>query len=276
MKRFLLLWVLLTVVLGATAVAISLVFFHHVDLRYEAFLELLLIPAFQVAILMWARNEWSPAGIATAARESCRHPLIFSLVLADLAILALAWALWDRPLVGIAAQPGLLPSWTAIKIAAAGVILAALAFSPLHSTNQRAWLGLTAALALALSLATWVSWLRLLPALLPGKLPTVLRWLAAYGTMYLLTMAAMLGTGSILSRRSRLAVFPLNAAAGFGFVVALVVAANIFLRPFIPEPWASVTRTCLSLAATGTLASTLLAFVKRAPRTTGDASNFSV
>lgn len=259
MKRFLLLWVALTLVLGIVTVLTSWLVFHHLDVRSAAFFQLLVIPAFQAAVLLWVARRWELSRFLGAVRATWRHPLVASFLLADLAFLAIGLVHRTDRLLGLAGEASLQPFWLALKAALAAALFAALASRRGLAAAERVCLFFFAALVAALGMAVVTPWPSALPGVLSTRMPLVLRWLVAYGSMAVVTMAALLRAGEVLHRRRALAGGFLEGAALLAFLVMLVVALSTYSRPYLVQPWASVVPAGLSLVASLLLAGALLA-----------------
>jgi hypothetical protein len=204
-----------------------------------------------VAVLMWVRDQWSPARMLAALGAACRHPLPLILLAVDVACLAAGRGSdgWRLTLV---------PWWTGAKAVAAGVLLLWLACAHRSGRSTCALGGIA---AVALGLAVWAPWPARLVALAPDRLPTVLAWLAFYGTIYALTTTVVLAVGSRLQARSPRAGTWFEVAAATGFVVCLACLGNFFLHPNLAEPWATVVWAGLTLVATAALAGSLAVHV---------------
>lgn len=260
MRRFLLLWLVLALLVIAVGVPLSILVFHHVDLRFTNVLHFLVVPTVQATVLLWVAGHVRVGRVVSAVRETVRHPITTTFIAADIAFLATSWLLPGHPLLGIAAESSIHPTWRAVKAIAAGLLIAGLALRRGWSVSERARLLLAAVAALALGTDSFAGWLKPLPRLLLPHLPTVLRWSAVYGTLFVLIVLVLLAAGTVLGRHSWLAASLVDTALAFGFAAALVAVANVYLRPFLVEPWASLAFAALSLAATLTLAGALLAW----------------
>lgn len=264
MKRFLLIWVSLAVVLAAGTILVSYFVSNRIDLRFAALFQLVVIPIFQAGILMWVSGDWTLVGLRRSLREARTRVVVLGVLGVDVVVLALGWALRTRPAVGLAGPESLQPAWIGVKALALAVALGILAAQRARPLAERIWLGLVALGVLALGGEFFRPWLGALPShLLPPALPTVLQWLVVYGGIYLLVIVGLVHTGTVLRRRSSLAGFFVDGACAVGFLAGVITVLSIFFWPYLVEPWASVVRTCLSLAATFTLVGCLSALSER-------------
>jgi len=272
-KRFLLLALVLAVPLTVATGAVSVLVFRHVDLRFGAFLQLLVIPFLQAAVVLWVAGAWGLDRLAAAARKTWRRPAVVAFLAGDAALLAAGWLLHSRRLVGLAAPASVHPSWTGIKAGVAALLLLLLALRAIGTRLERLWFLLFAVAVSALAAEFVYPWLGDLPTLVRGKMPTILRWLLIYGGLFVTAMAALLHTGAVLARRSALAGFFVDASAACATVAAIVAVASVFLRPFLIEPWLSVVRSGVSLSMTFLLAASLAALGPRGAAGSGDVSH---
>lgn len=264
MKRFLLVWVSLAFVLVVGTDLTSYLVFHRIDLRFAALAQLVVIPIFQVAVLMWVSGDWNLRALLRNLREARTRVVVVAVLAVDFVVLGLGWALQTRPVVGLAGPESLQPAWIGVKALAVAGALAMLAAQRLQPLAGRVWFGLLALGVAALGGESFRPWLGALPdRLLPSALPTVLKWLAVYGGIYLLVFVGLVHTGTMLRRRSPLAGFFVDGTCAVGFLAGVITVLNIFFWPYLVEPWASVVRTCLSLAATFTLVGCVSALSER-------------
>ena len=264
MRRFLLVWVSLSLVLLVGTALVSYFLFKRVDLRLVALVQVLAVPAFQAVVLLWVSGGWSVAAFLDVVREARGRVAVLALLALDLGVLGLGWALWSRSPVGFSAARSLQPLWMGAKTLAAAVGAGALALRASRPVKERIWLGIVSLAVLAFAAEPYRHWLDgLADRGVVLTLPTVLRWLIVYGGLYVLVMVALVHTGTVLRARSRLGGFFIDAALALGFVVGVVTVPSIFLKPYLVEPWASIVRTCVSLAATFLLAAFLSALSER-------------
>jgi len=247
-KRFLLLWVCLALALTVVTVLVSLLIFHKIDVRYQSFLELALIPTFQAAVVAWLTSTFGFAGIMRAVRETLGLRLAVLVLALNVAVLVVGWVARTEPHIGLVGAAGVHLRWAGVQTLAAAMLVL-VAVPRFRSRKEQAWLWLGAACLLVVGSNAFSPWLHRLEALVPARFPTVLNWTLVYGATLVVVMILVLGVGGVLAHRSDLAGFHVDVAVAAGFFVALVVAASFFLHPYLLEPWASVVRTALSMAA---------------------------
>jgi hypothetical protein len=250
---FVLDWLHLTVPLALLTPLTSWLLFHHVDLRYEAFHLLLVVPTCQALIVGWVVRDWQLSALVAVIREVGRQPLAVALLIADMLILIAGWTLHSRAIVGLAGEPSLHPGWIGVKSLGAAVLLVVWSGS---AVGYRAVAAALALLAAVLGSHALVPWLDNLTALVPQI--QLLRWLAVYGILYLVATCAVLVAAHVLRESRRAAATLLDGAAAIGLFVALVTALSLFNRPYLIEPWRSLVISALSIASAWTLAATIL------------------
>ena len=250
MGRFLLLWLLLAPVYGLGRIAVSLLFFRRMDLRFVTFCELLFVPAFQAAL--FCLLEPDSGRLRTALSEASRSRTVAivaagNLVLALLAVLSGpdSWArVWLRPVTGL--QAG-----------GAGLLLLTVAARPSSVRGDRLLLGAGVVALWAWGAAAFAGTLsglsdRVLPAF-----PQALRWLTVYGAIFAALLVILLALGRVLGRHSNAAGLLLELAVALALAAAAIVVPNVFLRPIVPEPWATVAGACGLLSSGAVLAAVI-------------------
>jgi len=264
MRRFLLLWICLAPPLVVTTFAISIISFRHLDLRYVAFVQLLVIPTCQAAVVTWVGGQCGLSRLAWAVRETIRHRLIALFVVLDVGFLCLGVVMRGHPIFGVAGQSSVHPGWAAVKalIAGAALLGAALLWSR-DSRKHRVWVLGLAGFVVAVASNAFFPWLDDLPELIHGVGPLVIRWLVVYGGLSTLGLIVLFQVSAKVRERSPLAAFYFDLAGACIFAVVLVFALNIFLRPFLVEPWASIVRVLASIGASAFLIGSSLVFAHR-------------
>lgn len=247
------------------AAGTSFLLFRHVDLRFEAFAAAVAIPAFQAAVVTaLSRRPGAPPLFALAARGLSDRAVALILS-ADLLLLAVSALLSSDPVWGLA-QGAVPPVWSAVKGLLAAALLLFLALLRPGRPLERVALALFAIGLAAFAVDVFRPWLGRLPeAVLPGG-PPLYRWLASYGALFVLAVAGLLLAGAILQRRRQEAGLFADAAVLAVLVAGLAVVLNVFLHPFLVEPWQSSVKALGSLAMTFLLASVLLALRAPSPR----------
>ncbi len=243
MKKYLSLTLLLGAVHFVVGWAVALGVFRDVDLRFRPLLGFLLIPPFQAAILMWVRRD--PAGRPLlSAPGALRNRAAIALLCIDLAILTLLLTRFP------AAAPFV---FGAHALIAAGALL--LLLRSVEPRNR--WVLVLTAAGLALyGISGFWDWLALLPGLL-GRSSTILRWAAAYGSLFIVTILVLLRAASSLGQRSLAAAGWIEISIGLLLLAALVLTCSVFFRPYLIEPWKTLQRVLAYTSVTAILVSAL-------------------
>ncbi len=261
MRRFLLVWLCLTIPLVVVTAVIAVAVFRHVDLRYVTFVQLLFIPVFQALVVTWVRRQWSFSQLRWAMRELLRHPVIAAFILLDVAFILVGLVGHGIEAVTFAGEASLHPRWTAAKAALAGALLIVAAFRVSQRWQDGVWILGLAAILLGLSAEPFLPWLGRLPeiGLIHDIGPKVIRWSIVFGGLLMIALLVLFKGQSVVRERSALAAFFLDMAVAFALVVALIYPMNFYLRPFLMAPWGTVVRVLMSLSATAVVAGSVLA-----------------
>ena len=220
MKRFLGLALLLGLVQLVVGLAVNAGIYHQVDLRFQWLIALAIVPPFQTAILMWVRRDPAARNVLAAPR-AFRDRTVLIVADIDLAVLALvlvAFPQFARVAFGLHA------------------IVAAVLVAWLLPRRAATWLT-AAGLALYALTGFW-DWLAVAPDLLGGS-AKVLRWAAIYVPLFAIAIVVLLWLASTLSPR---AAGWIEIAIALLLLASVIVAANIYHRPFLVEPWKTLER----------------------------------
>ncbi len=265
MRRVVGLYLLLFPAALAGSAGLSFLLFRHVDLRFEAFAAVVAVPAFQALVVAALSRRPGSTPLAALAARALSDRAVAPLLAADALLLALfvlrasdpAWGLADGPVPA---------AWGAAKgLAAAGLLLLLAALRPGKAAG-RLCLAVTGIGLAAYALDTFRPWLFRLPErVLPGR-SLLYRWLASYGALWVVAVAGLLLAAALLWRRREEAGFLADLAAGATLLSGLLVVLNVFLHPFLVEPWQSLVKALGSLTMTLLLASALLALRARPAR----------
>lgn len=275
--RFLVFWLALTPVLAVVTGGLSFGVFRHIDLTYDAFFQTLVVPTCQALLLTWATKQASAISLAEAAHDTAQHALVVPVLVMDAALLASGWLFRADHLWGIEGGASLHAVWIGTKATVASGFLVARAVGrgPRRTAapgepwrgRERVWCFVFGAGLFALGANAFVPWLRELPGhVLPGQ-PTVIRWLVVYGVLFWTMIALTLNASAVVARRSRIAALYFEAAAAAAVGIGLIVALNVFLRPYLAPPWLGIVRTGISLAATCVLVGAIVAQTDEPNRT---------
>jgi hypothetical protein len=232
MRRFLGLLLVLGIVQVVLYIAIQVVIFRTVDLRFVAFARFLLVPQVEAVVLALA------TGGRSGSRFEGNDRLLWAAALFVIAASTLSLAF-----------PPARPWITGILLLLAG---AGLIFS---RRLPGIVLGLGIMAAGVEAIAPWVD--RAMLHLLPHKV-ILLRKLAAYGlpmAIALLLLVIIDASPEVLERRL------IGVASGALLVVADVVACNYFLHPFL-TPWSAAMVTFSEILFAASIGLAALLFMR--------------
>jgi hypothetical protein len=259
MRRFIAYWVVLGTVHFLAGYGTSALAFRNVDLRYQPFLEAILVPAFQAMVLWWVTRRPAPAGWAAALRAAARRPLALAFLAVDLALIAAGLAFRGTKLLSITQDTSLPIVFAAAKALLAGVLFLLLAGRPGFGKGERFRLAAFGACLAALSADAFLPWLGRLPGLLLPHLPRVLQWLIVYGILFGAVVAALLSARAVLEARWPMAAIAVDASTALLLFVGVIAVCNIFFHPHLFDPWRLIVRACLCFAPTPLLLAALAA-----------------
>lgn len=244
MKRFLGYAAVLGLVQFVVGSAIAIVLFRDVDLRFHAFLQFLLIPFAQSAVLCAARPDPTRAGIVAMSAAVARDRLLGAILLIDVALFATLTlgGSFDR-------LSGFL---NALRLVLAA---AALVFATAHGSWTRNDRTRVVALAAGLALtapAFVTGWLVALPERL-RLASKIVAWMAAYLPPFALLVVVALLAIPAIERHRRIAGRLIDTSVLLAVVAAIIVVCNIFWRPFLVAPWDRVVNVLLYFSITASL-----------------------
>jgi hypothetical protein len=263
MRRLLAIWLVLVATFWVGRIAVSLSLFYSLDLTFRAFVELIVVPGLQAAVLTWAIRRPGGAALLAPWRRALAVPAWRAILVLDLAVLAAAWlaALFGAgpPALRFTGAFGLPLAALAAKLAAAAGLLAVAGWRRTAGAPARlATLALAAALAvLAAEPAT--GWLAGGPLRLFAEQPPLVRWVRFYLPALLILVLLLLAAQAALARSSPAAARAVDWALAAVLVLAAIVGGASFLHPQLRGPWLSAAWTAGSAAATALLVAGALA-----------------
>lgn len=252
MRRFLGIWALLSPAYLVAAGLSSWLVLNLVDLTYEAYAAWLLVPVAQALALSVAspRGPLLPRGRPALAAVA---PPALAVAVVAAGLLSPRDEIWGL-LAAESLQP-LLPRALALLAGVAFLAAAVLA------RTGRARLAALGTLLLLLGLDAVRPWLHGLPeALLPER-GAFAGGLLGYGALLVLLFAAALSAQRVLEGRSPWAGRLLGAALAFLFGALHGALLQLFLHPWLEEPWSLLVPAAVSFAAALAAASGLAALL---------------
>ena len=284
MKRFFALWLVLVAAFAVTRAVVSLALSSGLDLRFPAFVDLVVVPGMQAAAVSWAlRTRGGPSPLAPW-RAVLAVTRLRPVILLQLLVLAAAWLQTLRalrtpralsplpsPPVPLAPTARTLLSFdaaTSLPRLALAVMLAAAALAWVRAAVRgRAHLGVAARAALlaaagafaVLAAEPLTGWLEGGPEhLFPG--PSLLvRWLRFYPPLLLGFVLILLAAQAAVLRHRPLAARAVDWILAALAVVAATLVCGFFLHPYLREPWRTFAWTAGALGALAAAAAGYLA-----------------
>ncbi len=261
MKRIIALWFIFFVTNLLARPAINYFIFYHVDVRYEAYVQLVVVPLAEVLVMA--------AALGLITRRSVLIPLkaIGKPTAAGLFLLV------DGLVLLLTLMPGL-PEWIRLdqptgfanyyiggKAVAGGILVVWGSFHRGWTDWDRRWLMLIGVVLGAHGIDYFMPWLAALSRPFVAHWAQFYGWLFFYGPLFVLVLLLLTRLETIWNRQSAEAGFMVRYAAMFAVAGATIVALNVFNRPYLLEPWASVAKACAYLALTAVVAGSLAATV---------------
>jgi hypothetical protein len=245
MRRFLVLYALLLVTGVVFTLGFSYRVLHNLDLRYSAFLSVVLAPAAQAALVALTLPRQG-LSLADAAKGTWRRKgIVLLLGLSALTIAALQLATKPPSRLG-----GVLAYLVGILAAAAGALFLA--------RGGRLVAALLGLVLLGVAIEAFRPWLGPLPGRVLLSWPPVIRWAVIYGCAFFLAVVVAACAAVRLRTSAPLAAEHLEAAVLFAFLAALVAVPGYYLRSYLLDPWGRVLGALVALAVTFCLSAALL------------------
>lgn len=265
MRRFLFLWLVLGAMQWLATTALEVGVLKALDWRYQAFCEVILLPAIQSAALCAVLPRPERAGWPAALRSLTAAPGVLVFLALDAALLIAGWLAPRSSLLSLSRCPGVPSIWCALKFATAGMLAVGVALRPEWRAGERVSLFAGAAAALAAAAETLPGWIAPLSEGLLPRASFFVRGIAAYGALFVLAIVVLLQSASTLSRRHPVPGQILEAAALFPAAAVTIVVLSFFLRPWMSPPWDLVAKSFSYLGATAVLAPLLALRAAPAP-----------
>jgi hypothetical protein len=265
-KRFLALWLVLVAAFAVTRAAVALALSSGLDLRFAAFVELIVVPGLQAAAVSWAlRARGGPSPLAPWRAVLAVSGLRL-VILVQLLVLATAWVTALAVPRTLAARPGMAarPALAALRfdaplgvprlvlaatLAAAAVLWAGAAVRERGAAARAALLAAASALAV-LAVEPLTGWLEDGPARLFPAQSVLVRWLRFDPPVLLGLVLILLAAQAAVSRSRPLAARAVDWALAALLVVAAILVGGFFLHPYLREPWCTFAWTVGAVGAT--------------------------
>jgi hypothetical protein len=264
-RRFLLFWLVLGATQWLATTALELGVLKALDWRYQAFCEVILLPAIQSAALCAVLPRPERAPWPLALRRLAAVPAVLILLTLDATLLAAGWLVPRSSLLSLTRSPGIPAVWCAAKLAMAALLTVAVAVRPEWRSGERASLLAGAAAALAAAAQTFPGWIGPLSERLLPRATLFVRGIAVYGGLSVLAIAVLLLSAATLSRLYPVPGQILEAATMFPVAALTIAVLSYFLRPWMTPPWDALAKTFSYLGATAVLVPLLAVRTAPAP-----------
>ena len=220
---------------------------NQLDLRFEAWTRLLLVPATQASVLWLAIYG---GRIGRAVRQLMHHlvhnsTLLYTLLL-DLAVLIGALTFADRPWADLHNNGSIPVLFMALKAIGASLMLLFLVLRRPAIVHARTFV-VGAGFLMLFGLDYFVPWSRFLVGLLPEGTPIFLDFVV-YGCLYLAALTVLLRASSACATFSPESGLLLSVAGLFSAVAIPFLGVARFESTFLPSPWHSATKSLNFLA----------------------------
>jgi hypothetical protein len=242
-------WIVLGPVMWLTLAAVLWFGFRTVDVRFEIFAALMVVPAAQAAVLTWAIRGM-PRGLGRVPSTIARLPLGSTAAVVDVAILGLGLLFWRHGRLGLGASSSLQIVWAATKAVAAGCLL----FVGLRRSTA-VLQSAVAVIAILLGFSALTPWLGALPHVLVrlvGRMPLVAAYVLAYGGSGAALIALLLRFAARQPVHGVRRLLVEGAAASL-LVAGLVLTLNAFKYRIPMEPYRGLALLAASIAASAML-----------------------
>ena len=230
---------------------------NQLDLRFEAWGRLLIVPPLQ-ALVLWLVNYRTR--IHRAVRSLIQFliqdsSLLLSLLI-DVTVLIGAWYFADHSWANLQNERSIPILFMALKAIAASLLLFFLMVRrPMVRTTS---LAIGACLLLLFGLDFFLPWQNFLVALLPAGAP-VPSDLVTYGCFYAAGLLVLLRSALLFQAFSEESGLLLNAAALFSAASLPLLGVALFQSALLPSPWHLATKSMIFMAVTAIWLSILTA-----------------
>lgn len=238
MTRYFVWYLVLVTSLVAATLAISLLVFRHLDFRLTYFGQLIIVPALQALVLMWYTERSVRPRVRMAVRSLWADPLVRTLLVIDLPLLAVGWIVREHHTLGFGGAATVHVAWIGTKTIAAGLFLcrAAATIDDASTGRRRLWIAILGVALLAFGAQAFRPWLAALSVLTLGGQSELIRALVVYCGIFAGGLALALRAAHALRPSRPAAALLVESSTAPSFVAAIVVALNWFQRGTTIEP----------------------------------------
>lgn len=256
-KRLLLLWLCLFIAYVAATALVSVFLLRHLDLRYIRYFQIMAIPLLQSLVLIWVITPDRVRFSGQAARQIADHPGIVGLLLVGLAFPLAALGFPKHDYLGILGAQSILPAWTGLLLAAAGLFTLLLRRHESFRSAEKIWMAIYSFLSLALAAEIVFPWIDRIPYIAQS---TGLQLMQAKFTpllIYIVSLAVLVKIGHLLRKECKGTGLLFDIAVITIFLVGNIVFLDLY-QPY-PTPFAqTITRVGIAIASCCILVGVLL------------------
>jgi hypothetical protein len=249
MTRVVLRWLVLAPTMWVALLGVYWFGFRTIDVRFETFAALAVVPAMQAAVLTWAVGG-RPRGLRRVVPGIARLPFGSTAALVDAALLLAGVVFWSGGRLGFGSPGSVQIAWAATKTLAAGAFLLLAGSGP-----RNTWRLAVGTAAAIVGVSSFTGWIGELPALVTGtigRLPLVFAYLVTYGAVVTVLVVLLLRLGHTWPENSvgRLLVECSVAAL---LTASLILVLNGFKYRVPMEPYRGLALFTASIAASALL-----------------------
>jgi len=139
-KRFLLIWLCLFIAFFLATALTSVFLLKNIDIRYVRYFQLMAIPLLQSLVVIWVITPGSVRFPADAFRQIFSRPGIVGLLLLGIGFLVAGIAFLRHDYLGFLGTQSILPAWTGLQLAVAGIIALALLKHESYKFWEQIWI----------------------------------------------------------------------------------------------------------------------------------------
>ncbi len=259
MKRIIALWFIFFVTNLLARPAINYFVFNHVDVRYESYVQLVVVPLAEALVLAAALGLITRRSVLIPLKAIGKPTSAGLFLLVDGLVLLLTLMPGLPEWIGLDQPTGFANYYIGGKAVAGGILVVWGSFHRGWTDWDRRWLMLIGVVLCAHGIDYFMPWLAALSRPFVANWALLVGWLLFYGPLFGVVILLLTRLETIWNRHSAEAGFMVRYAALFAVVGATIVALNVFNRPYLQEPWASVAKACAYLAVTAVVAGSLTA-----------------
>lgn len=258
MKRIIALWFILFVTNLLTPPVINYFIFDHVDIRYEAWVHIVVASLCQVVVLAAVLGMLTMRSVLVPFRLMGKPTAVGVFLWFDGLVLLLTLMPGLPESIRLDQAGGLASYYMGAKAVAGGILLVSSSFRGQWNDWDRRWLMMIGVVLCSYGVDYFMPWLAALSQPFIVHWAQLMGWLLFYGPLFLLVLLLLTRLETVWARHSPEAGFTVRYAMAFAVVGATIVSLNAFNRLYLEEPWASAAKACAYLALTSVVAGSIV------------------